>query len=197
MKQQSDLPALIEEAETRIAELRRQRGRARLDATPFDDSALADAERERAALADAVKARDERNRAAGDAERARRLDALGAVLMDQEESRLKALQRAEAGARSLVGGLNDALVAASAMRATISRMELPVPLPLAESVFVDRLSQRFAAILGTIERYPARFGQLAWRPSWRTAGEDWRAGERDELADDLAPLTPAAEGPKT
>ena len=80
------------------------------------------------------------------------------------------------------------------MRETIVGMAMPVPLSLAEGCVADRLSQRLAAVLADLDGHPARFVQVSWRPSWRDAGEDWKAAEAREAAEDLAALAWTAAG---
>ena len=55
-------------------------------------------------------------------------------------------------------------------------------------------ARAFAAVLADLDGHPARFVQVSWRPSWRDAGEDWKAAEAREAAEDLAALAWTAAG---
>lgn len=183
----------LEDARARRDELRRQRGIARLDDTPFDEAALDAAEREVSALSEALNEQGRRAAAARAHARREGVARSVATLKRLEGRRLKAVAEAEASSRSLVAALNAVAAAGEQMRAGLRESDLPVPLALSEGAMADRLSQRLAAVLGRLEGHPTRFAQVTWRPSWRAPGADWREEEKRELAADIEAVAARAE----
>lgn len=176
------------DALSRLESLRRRRGAAILDGTPFDDGEVIAAEQEVDALAQAEveSVRRERNDEA--VRLAEIATALSDALAEKEEKRLAAISRAENGARALIAGLADALNAAEETRELAGRLGKPVPAKLDGAAMASRLSQRLVAVLSTLPGHRYRFGAVEWRSCWRSAGDDWSARERAELSDDIDQL---------
>jgi len=176
------------DALTRLDMLRRKRGAAVLDGTPFEDGQIIATEQEIDALAQAEvesvrrERDDEASRLATIAER------LSGEIADSEDCRLAAIRKAENGARDLVAGLDEALKAAGDIRNLARRLGKPVPAKLDGPAMASRLSQRLVAILSTLPGHTYRFGAVGWRSCWRKAGDNWAKHERAEIADDIEQL---------
>ena len=178
-----------QDALARLETLRRRRGAAVLDGTPFEDAEIVEAEHEIDALAQAEVEAVRRERDAEAARLAEISESLGTDLGGKEDERLAAIARAENGARELVAGLGAALQAAGDMRGLARQLRQAVPAKLDGPAMVSRLSQRLVAILATLPGHTYRFGAVEWRSCWRKAEDDWAERERAELAQDIDQLS--------
>jgi hypothetical protein len=178
------------EAAGRLEALRRERGVALLDGKPFADEEIIAAEQELDALteAEAEAATREREReAAAWIEDLR--ERVRVELMDKEAERQAAVMRAEKAARALVAGLAEVMTVAAEMRELVRKLGKPVPINLDKAAMTVRLSQRLAAVLGSLPGHPGGFGHVAVHPTWRKPEENWAERERAELSLDLDKLT--------
>lgn len=178
-----------QDALARLETLRRRRGAAVLDGTPFEDGEIVEAEHEIDALAQAEVEAVRRERDEEAARLAEISRSLGEDIAGMEEVRLAAIARAEQGARELVAGLGAALEASADMRGLARQLGMPVPAKLDGPAMASRLSQRLVAILSTLPGHSYRFGAVEWRSCWCKAEDDWSGHERTELAQDIDQLT--------
>ena len=186
-----DFRTLQDDAETRLAELRRKRGAAVLDGRPLDAIEIAATEAELDALAEAEAEQIRRQREAEAARIAALQKVLSAELRDREKARLHLVAQAEAAARELSASLTGVFAAAEAERSTIKRMGKPVPPVLGDEPLARRLGERLAATLSTFRTYPPRLGpSVVWgsTPSWVDPAASWPDAERRELAPHFQPF---------
>jgi hypothetical protein len=172
------------EAADRLEALRRERGAA------FLDEQIIAAEQELDALteAEAEAATREREPEAAAWIEDRR-EQVRVELLDKEAERQAAIMRAEKAARALVAELAEVMTVAAGMRELVRKLGKPVPINLDKAAMTVRLSQRLAAVLGSLPGHPGGFGHVAVHSTWRKPEENWAERERAEMSLDLDRLT--------
>jgi len=178
------------EAETKLTELRAQRGAATLDGKNFDVSEIDVLENEIASLDAADGEATRRERAATEAGRRKRSSELRKELAALEATRLGEIQDMNSAARTLaenIGKHFDTVRQMSEVAHAISSESAPIPLQ-APAVAL-RLSARLSAVMGGITGYRHRLGHIGWEgSSLYRAADDWRALEAALMERHLNPL---------
>jgi ribosomal protein L29 len=186
----TDLTERRAEAETRLMELRAQRGVAMLDGNSFSDAEIDSLEHELAGLNEAEGEAVRRERAATASERQKRLAELRKQLTALEATRLGAVQDANTSARTLAESI-ESVLSVNAEMAKIAHEFTggKVSVMMMESDLVSRLSGRLSAVMGSITGYRNRFGGIEWRgASLYRPVDDWRACEAALMEPHLEPL---------
>jgi hypothetical protein len=171
-----------EALETEITGLRRQRGAARLDGRPFDDGTIAAKQAERDALVDAEAERVRREReAAAKAWQAKRTELIE-QRSHQVELYLEDVAAMESAARKYLEARNAAVARAETIAKLSHGIDAAVPLTLARSSVVSRLSGLFAALMGSGREYKRSFGSIQWGGgSLYSAKDSWVAIENRNM----------------
>ena len=177
-------------AETKLTELRSQRGAATLDGKKFDPPELNDLESELASLDAAEGEQARRERAAAQAERLKRLTELRKQLSALEATRLGAVQDANMAARDLARAIERVLTTNAEMAKVATEITGgKAPSILGAHGLVQRLAGRLAAVMQSIPGHPARFGSIEWSgASLFRPQDDWRALEQKVFEPHLKPL---------
>lgn len=185
-----DLAARRREVERRLGELKRARGAALLDETPFDSSEIGRLETELDDIAAAEAEATRRMLAEVPVQRAREYADRLAEFRAAGDRRLDALARAEAAARALGGALAEIETAAEAMRDSASAMsniarpgDFSSPTPLAKPNHEIRIAARLRAVLREALGVDFFGGsiRLAREAGDPDAAENWREAEAREV----------------
>jgi hypothetical protein len=180
------------EVETRIAELARARGAAKLDNVAFSQQAELDALREELdSLTAAEGLAADRARDAEEVRRLARLQALKSELAQLEQVRLDAIEQAHASALNLVDAFNNAVLVSERMAKVMYLISGGnTPMPLLKSEVENRLSNRLGGTLSKLKGVgKGRFGYLAWLGTGLFKhDDDWRDKEERVLRHHLEPL---------
>jgi hypothetical protein len=179
-----------EAIETRLSDLRRQRGAAALDGRKFDAGAIAAAEAELEALDDAAAERVRRARLDADRVRAEQATKLRTELVAAREDYLNGYSDAEESIRNFVEAVQRIEDAAIRIRKSSHGLTGDsVPLPFSPSSVESRLGTRAGSVCGTISGHRSRLGGLEWRgTSLYRPDQNWREAEAALVAKHINPL---------
>lgn len=179
----TDLETRRTEAETKLAELRQERGSKILDGKKPDIGDITEIEHEIEGLADAEGEAAEAERKARRADLAKQLSVL-------EAKRLGAIQDANMATRALIDALGQVIeITKSMAKAAHGITGAPVPVPLQEGNLVSRMAGRLSAVMASLSGHRNRFGAIEWRgASLYRPSDNWREQEAKLLEGHLRPL---------
>jgi hypothetical protein len=179
-----------EELETKLSDLRRQRGAAALDGKKFDAAAIAATEAELEALEDAEGERMRRERLDADRVRAEQATRLRTELAAAGEDYLNATTGAESAIRSFIEAVKRIDEAGERIRRAAKGLSGDgVPLPFGPSSIESRLGSRAGAVCSTMAAHRSRLGGLSWTgTTLYSPTQNWREAEQALVEKHINPI---------
>ncbi len=173
MTEQTSIEERRAALKARLEDLHHARGRARLDAAPFDDDEIVAAERELGALEDEGSELARRTREAEQQAAVERQQRIQENIARVQGERLKALATAEAACREMCSQIASVLDLGQQLHELYAALGETGPPALAGQAAVRALSEKLSAALKTLSRDPERFGSMQLVRSWRRPDQSW------------------------
>ena len=177
-------------AETKLSELRSQRGAATLDGKEFDVTELNALEHEVDALGEAAGEQTRREREEAQQEFAKRRAEMRKELTKLEDVRLRAVQDANLSCRKLAESIGQ-IIDTTRQEAEVAHAITggAAPIPLQQPDIISRIVGRLSAVMSSIPGHRNRLGNIEWRgASLYRPSDNWREEEAKLLEGHLRPL---------